>query len=505
MLYSMLKRNYLLFTQFEMTRIQMTVALSQLQDDFSDTLEALKQFKDTNGKFNESTLQLLNQLIQVVKDQCEMQLITEKDPELKGDLYVKIINGYSKTPDLRVAVLEQLAQYHISRNYFQEAAICYFHCSAIIGEYLTHFNLHYDHTKFLKTCPSVAEEHPICDQHALETDQVGQSAQFCERGLIKYLTEATHCMQKSQFYEILPEGYKLIIPLYEQQLNYTGLSQLYKNMADSYDALIKIEATHSRVFDTFYRIAFFGSGFKKLDGQQFVYKERLITQLSEICERMKLTFADLNPELIQDSRPVDVKSLKPGHYIQISNVKPHKIGSQFDKNFKIDKFIFSTPFTKNGKAHGTVDTQCLRKFIVHTEKPFPYLTKRIKISKIEDFELSPIEVSIDNLEERLVDMRLVLCRNPPDIKELQRVLSGSVRVTVNSGPLEVCRVFFSQRQQFPVDKIQQLEKIFREFLKLSDEALTLNKKLIKADQIEFQEDLEQGFEELKKQILILMK
>ena len=495
-----------------MTRIQMTVALSQLEPppefEFSESLTQLKKLNvQVTGNFTKEADQLINQLIQVCKDLAEMRQVTEKDPEIKGDLYLRLINGYKGTPDLRIAVLESLAQYHISRNFFQEAAVCYFHCSAIIGEFLTKTNptaYKYENNKFLITCPSVNEETPICEQSAIDTDTVGQGPQFSERGLVKFLTEANHCMQKAQFFEIIHEGYKLLVPLYESQKNNASLAQLYRNMADCYDSLVKVEMTHGRVFDIFYRVGFYGKQFGNYNGIQYIYKERLVTQLAEICERMKLTYGTETSkiELIQDSGPIDLKKLKEDvGYIQITHVKPSKEGSQFDKNFKIDKFVFSTPFTKNGKAHGGVDQQYLRKYVVYTDKPFPYLVKRIKITKIEDYELTPLEVCIENLQERLVDMRLVLTRQPPDIKELQRVLSGSVRVQVNSGPLEIAKVFFGQRASLPADKIALLEKIFMEFMKLSEESLILNKKLVKNDQLEFQEDLEEGFAELKVKLL----
>ena len=521
LLFQLLLKNYeYTRNQFSMTRIQMTAALSQLEppnnSDFIETLQAIKQINSTttiSTTFSTMTVVAIDQMIQVCNDLAKMRNTTSlnavEDIESKGDLFLSVINGYKGTPDLRIAVLESLAQFHISRNYFQEAAVCYFHCSAIVGEFLTctNFRINYSNAKFLSTCPSCYEETPICDASAIETDTVGQGPHFSERGLVKFLTEATHCMQKAQFYEIIHEGYKQLIPLYEQSKNYSSLAQLYRNMADCYDSLTKVELTHARVFDIFYRVGFFGKGFGNLHLQQFIYKERLVTQLAEICERMKATYSHLGKiELIQDSRTVDVSTLKEDVlYIQITHVKPYREGSQFDKNFKINNFMFSTPFTKNGKAHGGVDQQYLRKYLVTTEKSFPYLVKRIKISHIEDFELTPIEVCIDNLKDRLVDMRLVLTRQPPDIKELQRVLSGSVRVQVNSGPLEIAKVFFGQRSTMPSNKIVELEAIFRDFLKLSEEALILNKKLIKNDQIEFQEDLEEGFAELKIKLLAIIE
>jgi hypothetical protein len=44
-----------------------------------------------------------------------------------------------------------------------------------------------------------------------------------------------------------------------------------------------------------------------------------------------------------------------------------------------ERFIFETPFTKSGKAHGDTAEQYKRKTVLTLESYFPYLKKRLKV------------------------------------------------------------------------------------------------------------------------------
>lgn len=60
----------------------------------------------------------------------------------------------------------------------------------------------------------------------------------------------------------------------------------------------------------------------------------------------------------------------------------------------LERFIFATPFTKNGKAHGELHEQCKRKTILTTANHFPYVKTRIQVISRTQFQLEPIEVAI---------------------------------------------------------------------------------------------------------------
>lgn len=65
-----------------------------------------------------------------------------------------------------------------------------------------------------------------------------------------------------------------------------------------------------------------------------------------------------------------------------------------NNNYFLERFIFATPFTKNGKAHGELHEQCKRKTILTTANHFPYVKTRIQVISRTQFQLEPIEVAI---------------------------------------------------------------------------------------------------------------
>ena len=61
-------------------------------------------------------------------------------------------------------------------------------------------------------------------------------------------------------------------------------------------------------------------------------------------------------------------------HIQITHVQPYfsakdldERKTKFERENNISKFVFETPFTQEGKAHGDVTKQCMRKTILTSE------------------------------------------------------------------------------------------------------------------------------------------
>ena len=61
-------------------------------------------------------------------------------------------------------------------------------------------------------------------------------------------------------------------------------------------------------------------------------------------------------------------------YIQITHVEPfftakelEERKTKFERENNISKFVFETPFTQDGKTHGDVTTQCMKKTILTSE------------------------------------------------------------------------------------------------------------------------------------------
>ena len=108
----------------------------------------------------------------------------------------------------------------------------------------------------------------------------------------------------------------------------------------------------------------------------------------------------------------------------------------------IGQFIFKTPFTEKGKAHGELGNQYMRCTILTSEHHFPYVKTRIRVIEREEFVLKPVEVAINDMEEKIGNIHSALKQQPVDMKYLQMQLSGSIATAVNQVCL-TCRCNFT--------------------------------------------------------------
>ncbi len=47
--------------------------------------------------------------------------------------------------------------------------------------------------------------------------------------------------------------------------------------------------------------------------------------------------------------------------------------------FLPERFMYATPFTEDGRAHGDLKEQCKRKTILTTSQAFPYIKTRLPV------------------------------------------------------------------------------------------------------------------------------
>lgn len=95
---------------------------------------------------------------------------------------------------------------------------------------------------------------------------------------------------------------------------------------------------------------------------------------------------------------------------------------------------------------------------------FPYVLKRIPVKHKQAIELNPIEVAIDEMQNRVSELEEVVMP-PIDVKKLQLRLQGSVAVQVNAGPLAYANAFLNPtdngQDKYSEDKVDELKDIFR--------------------------------------------
>ncbi|KAE8584717.1 hypothetical protein XENTR_v10021082 [Xenopus tropicalis] len=521
----LLMRNNFEFTKrktFLRTHLQIIIAVSQLIADvalsggsrFQESLSIINNFANSDKamkatSFPSEVKDLTKKIRTVIMATAQMKE-HEKDPEMLIDLQYSLAKSYASTPELRKTWLESMAKIHTKNGDYSEAAMCSIHVAALVAEFLLRKKLfHCGCSAFKKITPNIDEE------AAMKEDAGMMDVYYSEEVLVELLEQCVDGLWKAERYETISEVSKLLIPIYEKKREFEKLTQLYRTLHGAYTKILEVMQTGKRLLGTYFRVAFYGQAFfEDEDGKEYIYKEPKLTGLSEISLRLLNLYGEKfgteTVKIIQDSNKVNAKDLdlKFAH-IQVTYVKPyfeeHDLSDRrtdFEKNHNIARFVFETPYTLSGKKHGCVEEQCKKRTILTTSNSFPYVKKRIPVIYEHQVDLMPVDVAIDEIKEKTADLQKICASPDIDMIQLQLKLQGCVSVQVNAGPLAYARAFLedSQSSKYPNKKIKELKDIFKHFIQACSIALDLNERLIKDDQIEYQEGLKSNFRDMVKEL-----
>nr|XP_023650278.1 dedicator of cytokinesis protein 7 isoform X12 [Paramormyrops kingsleyae] len=525
-LYLLMRQNFEIGNNFARVKMQVTMSLSSLvgtSQNFNEeflrrSLKTILTYAEEDLELRETTFpdqvqDLVFNLHMILSDTVKMKEHQE-DPEMLIDLMYRIAKGYQTSPDLRLTWLQNMAGKHSERNNHAEAAQCLVHSAALVAEYLSMLEdrkyLPVGCVTFQNISSNVLEESAVSDD-VVSPDEEGicSGKYFTEIGLVGLLEQAAASFSMAGMYEAVNEVYKVLIPVHEANRDAKKLATIHGKLQEAFGKIVHQDG--KRMFGTYFRVGFYGSKFGDLDEQEFVYKEPAITKLAEISHRLEAfygeRFGEDQVEVIKDSNPVDKCKLDPNKaFIQITYVEPYfdtyemkdRI-TYFDKNYNLRRFVYCTPFTLDGRAHGDLHEQFKRKTILTTSHAFPYIKTRINIIHKEEIISMPIEVAIEDMQKKTQELAFATHQDPADAKMLQMVLQGSVGTTVNQGPLEVAQVFLSEIPSDPklYRHHNKLRLCFKDFTKRCEDALRKNKSLIGPDQKEYQRELERNYHRLK--------
>lgn len=497
------------------------------------------------SSFPEQVRDLLFNLHMILSDTVKMKEYQE-DPEMLLDLMHRIAKGYQNSPDLRLTWLENMAKKHMERQNHTEAAMCFVHSAALVAEYLSMLesqpHLPVGAVSFKQISPNCMMESAVSDD-VLNPGEDGMclGMRFTETGLKSLMEEAANSLQIAGMYEAMNDLYKVMIPICEANREFQKLGKIHGKLQEAFNRIAQLHG--KRMFGTYFRVGFYGAKFGDLDKEEFIYKEPTLTKLPEIFARLQSFYADRfgsdSVEIIKDSNNVDVSKLdEEKAYIQITYVEPYfetyelrRRETHFERNFNIseweteekveggtrrvndlfsstERFIFATPFTRTGKAHGDLHEQWKRKTILTTSTHFPYVKTRIQVVNREQIVLEPIEVAIEDIQKKTHELATATTQEPPDPKILQMVLQGCIGTTVNQGPLEMATVFLSDLSDgvtVPTKQQNKLRLCFKDFSKKCQDALKKNKNLIGMDQKDYQKELENNYKKFVEELGALIK
>ncbi|XP_040062758.1 dedicator of cytokinesis protein 7 isoform X1 [Ixodes scapularis] len=534
-LYLLMRQNFEIGNNFARVKMQVTMSLSSLvgtsqsfnEEFLRKSLKTILVYAEEDVELQETTFpeqvrDLVFNLHMILSDTVKMKEFQE-DPEMLLDLMYRIAKGYQNSPDLRLTWLANMAQKHTERGNHAEAAHCLIHSAALVAEYLHMLEdrpcLPVGCISFEKVSHNVLEESAVSDD-VLSPDEEGvcTGKYFTENGLVGLLEQAANSFCLAGMYEATNEVYKILIPISESHRDYKKLANIHSKLHEAFTKVV--QQAGKRVFGTYFRVGFYGPRFGDLDGEEFIYKEPTLTKLPEISHRLESFYSERfgsdYVEVIKDSNMVDVSRLHPEKaYIQITYVEPYfdmyelrERHTYFDKNYNIKRFVYATPFTPDGRAHGDLHEQYKRKTIVTVANSFPYVKTRIQVVERKQVVLTPIEVAIEDIQKKTLELALATQQEPSDPKILQMVLQGSMGPTVNQGPMEVALVFLSDLQdplRAPSPWQHKLRLCFKDFSRKCNDALRKNKTLIGADQRDYQKELERNYHRFSERLLPMIR
>ncbi|XP_048846353.1 LOW QUALITY PROTEIN: dedicator of cytokinesis protein 7-like [Brienomyrus brachyistius] len=530
-LYLLMRQNFEIGNNFARVKMQVTMSLSSLvgtsqnfnEEHLRRSLKTILTYSEEDLELRETPFpdqvqDLVFNLHMILTDTVKMKE-HQQDPEMLIDLMYRIAKGYQNSPDLRLTWLQNMAAKHSERGNHAEAAHCLVHSAALVAEYLNMLEdtryLPIGCVSFQSISSNVLEESAISDD-ILSPEEEGICAgkYFTESGLVGLLEQAAASFNMAAMYEAINEVYKILLPVLEANRDFKKLAVIHGKLQDAFNKVYNQVCERvgwdkiSRMFGTYFRVGFYGCRFGDLDEQEFVYKEPSITKLAEISHRLEVG------SLPEDSNPVDKSKLDPNKaYLQITYVEPffdtYELKERityFDKNYNLRTFMYCTPFTLDGRAHGDLHEQYKRKTILTTSHAFPYIKTRINVAHKEEIILVPIEVAIEDMQKKTQELAFATHQDPADAKMLQMVLQGCVGTTVNQGPLEVAQVFLSDIPEDPklFRHHNKLRLCFKDFTKRCEDALRKNKSLIGPDQREYQRELERNYAKLREALYPLI-
>ncbi|KAM1122806.1 hypothetical protein ACFX13_004382 [Malus domestica] len=445
-----------------------------------------------------------------------------------AESFYRLAMAFAPVPDLHIMWLLHLCDAHQEMQSWAEAAQCAVAVAGIVMQALVARNdgvWSKDHiTALRKICPMVSIE-ISSETTAAEVEGYGASKLTVDSA-VKYLQLANKLFSQAELFHFCASILELVIPVYKSRRAYGQLSKCHTMLTNIYESILEQESSPIPFTDaTYYRVGFYGNRFGKLDRKEYVYREPRDVRLGDIMEKLSHVYEsrmDGNHTLhiIPDSRHVKADELQPGVcYLQITAVDPvmedEDLGSRRERIFSLstgsvrarvfDRFLFDTPFTKNGKTQGGLEDQWKRRTVLQTEGSFPALVNRLLVTKSESLEFSPVENAIGMIETRTAALRNEL-EEPrssegdqlPRLQSLQRILQGSVAVQVNSGVLSVCTAFLSGEPatRLRSQELQQLIAALLEFMAVCKRAIRVHFRLIGEEDQEFHTQLVNGFQSL---------
>ncbi|KAL9653663.1 hypothetical protein ABK040_009139 [Willaertia magna] len=324
-------------------------------------LEIMDGFHDAVNQLSKKLLFLVQDTIEIRKTMIKRKDSKESfyDPYKTEELFFRISENYSKIPELRLAWLEQLAQFHKRLNQYEEAAHCYLRILTLVFDYLeSQANTHQKKTisnyfhnfsstplirllpldQFFAISPLLLEFKTNINQttslsnlnnissnnmhHLSFGNQHGPTEFTSERGVMHLIEECIDLLELAECYEYCILLHKMLIPIYETSSDFDKLSLIYEKLTTLYKKCAEQNGNQNIIYPYYYRVKFIGKAFgNELNGKAFIYKMPRLFKLFKMNEKIKEIYGkdvEIIAKSLDPSTPIDENK----SFIQINHVKP---------------------------------------------------------------------------------------------------------------------------------------------------------------------------------------
>jgi hypothetical protein len=312
------EQNFAEVKNVDRVRLQTTIGVIKLlgaATHYAPLLNSVKSVKEHfqgNAAISQVVGSLDSRIRSIITDHKKMHDY-EFDSETMIDLYYQVSRQLIDSPDERITWLQNLAEFQLKLDNFEEAAQAHIITAALIQGYLKGFGRW--NTKmvpaFHLVCPEIKDELSLPDFSGLKAfkDEICQSSLFSADGFASLVKDAIELFKKGGYFESAAAAYRMLLPVYQEAEDYEKQKQCHFDLYSICRTLTDEVRLAQRIFSNYYRVALFGEKLgPELDGKEFIYKEKNTLRLAELAENFKhqfgRKFGEDNFVLLQHNKPV---------------------------------------------------------------------------------------------------------------------------------------------------------------------------------------------------------
>jgi len=485
-------RNFNKFEREMITKLDELVGADHGDKDFQEKFyEIIKEKCEHHSTMREmgcAFVDTIKQLMQLLLEYRDV--IKEENVDNRMSCTVSLLNFYHdiNRRELFLQYAQKLCKLHLESDNFTEAA-----CSLMI------------YAKHLQWSNNVLPPYLMSSKYPEE---------LLHRNLKeKIYYEIISYFDQGKMWEKGIELCKELAVQYETQtFDYVQLSLTLNKQASLYDSIM----TKVRPEPEYFRVGYYGMAFPSfLQNRVFIYRGKEYERLSDFTARLQNQFPNAQSMKTLNAPTDDIKKQRH-QYLQINKVTPilelknhlsdKRLSEQILKYYKVNDVQKFTYSRKKDESSNDPANLWLERTNLVTSYPFPGILRWFPVTSTHTFDVSPLELAIEVIDEINEKIRSLIDQHFADptlrVDPLGMVLHGVVDAAVNGG-IANYKIFYtdeyhkSRLYETERDQIGRLRTGTKHQLMLLKKGLDIHREKAPESLLPFQAHLEQRYTQMK--------